>query len=82
MSYQDMSSSAMLWPVAVVFGSSGSCSPMLAQCFWLNLGAKVAYFWPGSACALGWSLVCVAVWSVASYLVLLWEDFGLLDGYG
>lgn len=71
MSHQDMSSSAIRWPVVVVFGSGGSCGPVLAQCFWLNLGAEVACFWPGSACAHGWSQVCVVVWSVASYLVLL-----------
>lgn len=42
MSHQDMSRSAMRLPVSVVFGSGGSHGSVLAQCFWLKLGAKVA----------------------------------------
>lgn len=41
-SHQDMSRSAMLLPVSAVVGSGGSRGPVLAQCFWLKLGAKVA----------------------------------------
>lgn len=42
MSHQDMSRSAMRLLVLVVFGSGGSCSRVLAQCFWLKLSAKIA----------------------------------------
>lgn len=41
-SHQDMRRSAMRLPVSAVFGSGGSCGSVLAQCFWLKLGAKVA----------------------------------------
>lgn len=42
MSHQDMSRSAVWLPVLVVFGSGGSRDLVLAQCFWLKLGVKVA----------------------------------------
>ena len=40
-SHQDMSRSVMRLAVLAVCGSGGSCGPVLAQCFWLKLGAKV-----------------------------------------
>jgi len=41
-SHQDTSSSVVPFPFSAVLGSGGSCGPVLAQCFWFGLSAKVA----------------------------------------